>query len=364
MTRSIAFTPARFGAIDVANRFVMAPMSRNRATPEGLATPLMAEYYAQRATAGLIVTEGVQPSAVGQGFMNTPGLHSEAQITAWRQVTEAVHAKGGKIVVQLMHAGRIGHPSLYPDRHASIAPSAIAAQGQAFTPEGPKDYPTPRAMSEADINQAIAEHAQAARNAMEAGFDGIEIHAGNGFLIHQFMAENCNQRTDGYGRGIKGRVRFALEVIDACVQAIGARRVGVRISPYNPFNDIIEGNTPELYKALLERIPEDLAYLHIMEANNRPQTEAIRAMWRGPLILNPHADATAWPATPSILKTLFDTDLADGVCFGALFLANPDLVSRIRLSAPLNSVDETTFYGGGARGYTDYPTLEQCASIA
>lgn len=351
------FTKVTYGAINAKNRLVMAPMSRCRATPEGLAVPLMGEYYAQRASAGLIISEGIQPSAVGKGFMNTPGLYSEEQVASWKEVTAKVHEKGGQIVAQIMHAGRIGHPSLYEDAHQSISPSAIAARGQAFTPDGLQDYPVPKEMTLEDIKLAVQEHVQAAINAIEAGFDGIEIHAGNGFLIHQFMAENTNKRTDEYGQSIEGKTRFALEVIQACGEAIGFNRVGVRLSPSNPYNDIEEGNTEALYRYLIDKMAKDLAYLHIMEANNRPQSKAIRSMWRGPLILNPHSDVNAWPASKGIIDIILDTGLADGVCLGTLFLANSDLVERIKTNAPLNKVDESTFYAGGIKGYTDYPLM-------
>lgn len=359
MVETLAFTPYQFGAIKASNRLVMAPMSRNRATPDGCATALMAEYYAQRASAGLIVSEGIQPCITGQGFMNSPGLHSPRQVDSWRQVTSAVHAKGGKIVAQIMHAGRIGHPSLYASAHQSLAPSAIPAAGMAFTPTGPLPYPVPQAMSLTDVARVIEEHAHAAHNAIEAGFDGIEVHAGNGFLIHQFLSTNVNQRDDKYGGETAGRIRFACEVIEASAQAIGAARIGVRISPANTYNDLEEGDTAGLYRSLVSSLPAGLAYLHVMESNNRPQTQAIRALWKGPLILNPHSDQYAWPASSGMLEATLNSGLADAVCFGALFLANPDLVERIRSGAGFNAVDEKTFYGGDERGYTDYPTLER-----
>ncbi|ASM78361.1 12-oxophytodienoate reductase [Vitreoscilla filiformis] len=347
----------------LANRLVMAPMTRNRATPDGQATALMARYYAQRASAGLIISEGIQPSPVGQGFMNTPGLHDARQVGSWRQVTQAVHAQGGRIVAQLMHAGRIGHPSLYASAHQPIGPSALPAAGVAFTPSGPQPYPVPRALSLDEIRQTCADFAQAARNALDAGFDGVEVHAGNGFLLHQFMARNCNARTDAYGGSPANRVRFTLEVVNAVSQAIGAERTGVRISPANPYNDIDEGESAALYRALVPELPA-LAYLHIMEAGNRAQTLEIRRLWAGRLVLNPHADARSWPATPQVIEPLLRNGVVDAVCFGALFLANPDLVERLSRQAELNSADPTTFYGGGAKGYTDYPTLSEVESAS
>lgn len=359
MTDKIINTSTTFGDIKTQNRLVMAPMSRNRATVHGEATALMAKYYTQRASAGLIISEGIQPCEVGQGFANTPGLYTEEHVESWQQVTKAVHAAGGKIVAQIMHAGRIGHPSLYPSNHTSIAPSSVRANGKVFTPDGMQSYPEPREMSLGDIAQAVADHANCARMAIEAGFDGIEVHAGNGFLIHQFMAENTNHRADRYGGDILSRISFAQESVEACVDAIGASRVGVRISPANPYNDIVEGNTKAIYDALVPSLPMHLAYLHVMEANNRSQTQAIREIWSGPLILNPHQDQSAWPASPSVLEPLLSSGLAEGVALGALFLANPDLVARLQSGSKLNEPDEATFYGGAERGYTDYPTLEE-----
>ncbi|MCW5321021.1 alkene reductase [Verminephrobacter aporrectodeae subsp. tuberculatae] len=352
------FEPTTLGAIPLANRLVMAPMTRNRATPSGEASPSMARYYAQRASAGMIISEGTQPSQVGQGFMNTPGLHTPRQVAAWREVTQAVHLAGGRIVAQLMHAGRVGHPSLYATAHQSVGPSALAPAGQAHTPSGPQPYPVPRALSLAEIEQTCRDFAQAAVNARDAGFDGVEVHAGNGFLLHQFMAQNCNTREDGYGGSVANRVRFTLDVLHAVSAAIGADRTGVRISPGNPYNDIQEGDTELLYRALVPQLPA-LAYLHVMEAGNRAQTQDIRRHWSGALILNPHADANSWPTAPQSIEPVLREGLADAVSLGALFLANPDLVSRLRRPAPLNAADPDTYYAGGDRGYTDYPVLQE-----
>ena len=358
MISRIAQSETTFGDIKVNNRLIMAPMSRNRATATGEATALMAKYYAQRASAGLIISEGIQPSEVGQGFANTPGLFTKSQVESWQHVTNAVHAKGGKIVAQIMHAGRIGHPSIYPSHHVSLAPSPVPAKGKAFTPDGMQTYPVPREMSLGDIAQTVADHTHSARLAIDAGFDGIEIHAGNGFLIHQFIAENTNLRTDRYGGNIPNRISFALEVINACVDEIGASRVGVRLSPANPYNDINEGDTQAIYQALIPSLPKHLAYVHVMEANNRKQTDAIREMWAGPLILNPHEDQSSWPASSNVLDPLLSSGLAEGISLGALFLANPDLVARLKKGFKLNLPDETTYYGGAEHGYTDYPTME------
>ncbi|GAA4001709.1 alkene reductase [Streptomyces sp. NBC_01352] len=352
------FDSVTFGKIPLANRLVMAPMTRNRAKPCGGATELMAEYYAQRASAGLVITEGVQPSQVGQGFLNTPGLHHPEQVASWRAVTDAVHAAGGRIVVQLMHSGRIGHPSLYDSAHTSVAPSPVAAAGQCFTPGGMQDYPVPHELTTEEIAATVRDFAAAARNAVEAGFDGVEIHAGNGFLLHQFLAENTNHRTDAYGGSIENRVRFAVEVTEAVVAAIGNERTSMRISPGNTYNDIAEGDTEALYAALVPALPE-LAFLEVCEIVTRPVTRAVRDLWQGNLVLNPHAGPDSFPATAKSAQEVLDEGLADAVSLGALFLANPDLPARIAAGGPFNEADESAFYGGDHRGYTDYPALGQ-----
>ncbi|MFJ7899056.1 alkene reductase [Streptomyces sp. NPDC096198] len=351
-----AFDPIVLGGMRLANRLVMAPMTRSRAFGVGAEpTELMAAYYAQRAGAGLIVTEGVQPSVVGQGYPDTPGLHSAGQVRAWRGVTDAVHREGGVIFAQLMHTGRIGHPSLLPEGVVPVAPSAVAAQGRVFTHEGPKEYVTPRELGEAEIGRTVADFADAARNAVEAGFDGVEIHGANGYLLHQFLADNTNLRTDGWGGGVEGRIRFAAEVVEAVAGAVGAHRVGLRISPGNRYNDIVEDRPAEVYTALLERITGlDLAYLHLMEGPDRELTSRLRTVWPGTFVLNPftHPEVTG----PEALGLVEDGS-ADMVAFGALFLANPDLPRRLAAGGPFNTPDPATFYGGDHRGYTDYPTL-------
>ncbi|MER6300651.1 alkene reductase [Kitasatospora sp. NPDC001539] len=351
-----AFDPIALGGRRLASRIAMAPMTRSRAYgPGAQPTALTAEYYAQRASAGLIVTEGIQPSPVGQGYPDTPGLHTTGQVTAWRNVTDAVHAQGGVIFAQLMHTGRIGHPSLLPDGMVPVAPSAVAARGQVFTHEGPKDFVTPKELGETEILQTIADFATAARNAMEAGFDGVEIHGANGYLIHQFLAPNTNLRTDSWGGGVEGRIRFAVEVIAAVTETIGGDRVGLRISPGNPYNDIAEPQPGEVYEALLERLSGlNLAYLHLMEGPDRDLTGRLRKAWPGTFILNPftHPQATG----PEALKLVQD-GTADMVAYGALFLANPDLPARLAAGGPFNTPDAATFYGGDHHGYTDYPTL-------
>ncbi|WP_372408705.1 alkene reductase [Streptomyces luteireticuli] len=351
-----AFDQITVGGNQLANRIVMAPMTRSRAADGGLVTELTAEYYAQRASAGLIVTEGVQPSVVGQGYPFTPGLHSAEQVVAWRKVTDAVHAEGGRIFAQLMHTGRIGHPVLLPDGLVPVAPSPVAAEGQVFTAEGPKDYIAPREMTEDEIRQTVADFASAARNAVEAGFDGVELHGANGYLIQQFLATNTNLRTDGWGGSIEGRIRFAVEVAEAVAAEIGAERTGIRLSPGGTINGIHETDTRPTYEALVARIaPLGLAYLHIMEPGDRELTVALRKLFEGPFILNPFTEGR--PTGPEDLA-LVEDGTADLVSFGGLFLANPDLPRRLAAGGPFNTPDRSTYYGGDAKGYTDYPTLE------
>lgn len=349
-----AFDPIDIAGTRLANRIVMAPMTRSRAHG-GLVSELTAEYYAQRATAGLIITEGTQPSVIGQGYPFTPGLHSDEQVAAWRKVTDAVHANGGRIFAQLLHTGRIGHPSLLPDGLVPVGPSPIAAQGHVFTPDGMKEFVTPRELSEAEIEQTIADFAAAARNAVEAGFDGVELHGANGYLIHQFLASNTNQRTDGWGGSLSGRIRFAVEVVSAVAAAIGSARTGLRLSPGSSMNDVHEADPRPVYEALMQQITaQDLAYLHVMEAGDRELTLALRRSFAGAFMLNPHTDGR--PTGPEELA-LVEDGTADMISFGQLFLANPDLPRRLAAGGPLNAPDPATFYGGDATGYTDYLPL-------
>ncbi|MEU1782273.1 MULTISPECIES: alkene reductase [Streptomyces] len=350
-----AFEPFLLGGVRLANRIAMAPMTRSRAGEGGTATESTAVYYAQRAGAGLIVTEGTQPSVVGQGYPDTPGLHSAEQVAAWRPVTDAVHRDGGVIYAQLMHTGRIGHPSLLPDGVVPVGPSPVAAKGQVFTHEGPKAFVTPRELTDEEIRRTIADFADAARNAIDAGFDGVEIHGANGYLVHQFLAPNSNRRTDAWGGTTEGRIRFAVEVATAVAEAIGGHRVGFRISPGNPFNDIAEENLEETYGALVRALaPLELAYLHLMEGPHRGLTLNLRENWPGAFILNPftHPETTG----PDALALIKD-GTADLVSFGSMFLANPDLPHRLQQGGPFNTPDPTTFYGGDDQGYTDYPSL-------
>jgi N-ethylmaleimide reductase len=354
---SNAFTPYTLGRYTLANRIVMAPMTRSRAHGSGgVPNELMARYYGQRASAGLIVSEGTQPSAIGQGYPNTPGLYTAEQIAGWRTVTDAVHAKGGVIFAQLMHAGRIGHTSVHADGSLPVAPSEVAAKGQVYTPEGMQPFQTPHALTSDEVAATIADYATAATNAIAAGFDGVELHGANGYLIHQFLSSNVNLRTDEWGGSVQGRVRFALEVAAAVADAIGPDRVGIRLSPGNTTNDIHEDDPAPVYAALVDGLAGlDLLYVHLMEVQGmRPITEGVRKQWPGTLILSPATHPE--PTGPDQLA-LLDDGTTDLVAYGAMFIANPDLPARLAVGGPYNALDRSTAYSGGDQGYVDYPEL-------
>jgi N-ethylmaleimide reductase len=350
------FAPATVGHLALPSRFVMAPMTRNRALPSLAPGPQAALYYAQRASAGLIVTEATQVSESAAGYVFTPGLHTEEQVTGWRAVTDAVHAAGGRIVVQLWHTGRISHPVMRPDGSTPVSASAIAAEGEVITYEGPKRFPTPRPLEIDEIAAIVADFAQAARHAVRAGFDGIEIHAANGYLVDQFLRDGANQRTDAYGGSIENRARFLLEVVDATSAAIGAHRVGVRISPTSPFNSMADSDPVALTRYVAEQLDaRQVMYLHVLEmpagsdaAAVRPLTAVARAAFTGVLITNASFNADAAEA----VLARGDADL---VAFGVPFLTTPDFVERVREGAADNAPDRGTFYGGDERGYVDYP---------
>ena len=354
-----AFDSITLGHRELRNRIAMAPMTRSRAGTGRAATEMTAEYYAQRASAGLVVSEANQPSPQGQGSPNTPGLHSAEQVTAWRAVTDAVHAEGGTIFAQLMHVGRIGRPEVVSDHPGDlhpVAPSAIRPRGVLYTPEGPMELGMPRELSDADVLATVESFADAARNAVDAGFDGVEIHGAYGYLIHQFLASGTNRRAGEWGGSVDGRIRFAVSIVEAVVSAIGAERTGLRISPGTTFNDIEEDDVEATYTALVDAIaPHELAYLHIVEssAEHRGLTRELRHRFSGPLVLNP---ATDGPTDHRALG-LIDDGTADLLSFGALFLANPDLPARLAAGGPYNEPDRATYYGGGEAGYTDYPLL-------
>ncbi|MFN9506840.1 MAG: alkene reductase [Rubrivivax sp.] len=354
------FTPFQARSLALSNRTVMAPMTRSRAVEANTPNALMAEYYAQRASAGLIITEGTSPSPNGLGYARIPGLFNAAQVAGWRLVTDAVHAKGGRIVVQFMHTGRVSHAANLPAGAEVLGPMGTACPGEMYTDgQGMQPHTAPRAMTDADIAATVAEYAQAARLAIEAGFDGIELHAANGYLIEQFLNPNVNQRNDGYGGSIDGRNRFALEVARASAQAIGAERVGIRLSPYGVFNST--GGYADVdaqYLALTQELSAlGLLYLHVLDhsAMGAPAVPADlkqqrRSRFAGPFILAGGFDA----ATAE--KALAEQQ-ADLIAFGRPFLCNPDLVQRLQTGAALNAPDMGTFYTPGPKGYTDYPVL-------
>ncbi|WIH06173.1 alkene reductase [Xanthomonas translucens pv. graminis] len=359
-TASPLFAPLRLGAIALANRIVMAPLTRNRAEGEGrIPSPLAPEYYGQRASAGLIVAEATQISPMGQGYRDTPGIYSQAQVAAWKNVTAEVHRRGGRIVLQLWHVGRISHVSLLPDGAAPVAPSALRANAKTFTAEGFSDVSEPRALRLDEIPALLEDFRHAARNAIAAGFDGVEVHAANGYLIDQFLRDGSNRRDDAYGGSIENRTRLLFEVVQAVAQEIGAERTGVRLSPVTPANDAHDSDPQPLFERAVERLdPLGLAFLHVIEgATGGPRDNiafdyaALRARFRGPWLVNNGYDK-------ALAERVIAAGTADAVAFGRPFIANPDLVERLRRDAPLNPLDADTLYGGGAKGYTDYPTLD------
>jgi N-ethylmaleimide reductase len=348
------------GPLLLPNRIVMAPLTRNRCI-DTIPGPLQAEYYSQRASAAFIISEATQISPQGIGYPNTPGIYTPEQIAGWRQVTDAVHAAGGRMFLQLWHVGRISHPSLQPDGALPVAPSAIKPAGEAFTYEGLKPFVTPRALELDEIPGLIDDYRQATLNAREAGFDGVEVHAANGYLLDQFLRDGTNRRTDQYGGSIENRARLLLEVLQAVTGAWQAERVGVRLSPLNPFNDIRDSNPEATFSYVAEALNRfGLAYLHVTEWGADDPGAAgppfdifkLRKIFKGIYMTNGGYDKARANAVLAAGK-------ADLVAFGKLFLANPDLVARFAKDAPLNEPDESTFYGGDAHGYTDYPFLEQ-----
>ncbi|MEW1997405.1 alkene reductase [Streptomyces coelicoflavus] len=353
------FDPYRLGALTLPNRMVMAPMTRVRAAAGGLATPSMATYYAQRATAGLIVSEGVQPSPVGQSNPGTPGLHTDEQVAAWRPVTAAVHANGGRIFAQIMHGGRVSHPDTTGMR--PVGPSAVPAVGEVFTPTGPQPVPTPRALESAEVPEQAESYAGAARRAVDAGFDGVELHGANGYLISQFLSSNANLRTDRYGGSVANRIRFAVEAVSATVDAVGADRTGIRLSPAGTFWGVEETGVLDLYTELLTELSRlRIAYVHLEATAGEEVLVALRRAWPGALVMNPvlpmgpkqtgREDADHWLGLG-----------ADLISFGRGFVANPDLVERLRTGLLLAPVDEATYYQGGDAGYLTYPAYQHTA---
>ena len=360
MPNTMLFSPVQLGPYTLPNRVAMAPMTRNRAGEGNVPQPINAEYYAQRASAGLIITEATQISPQGVGYPATPGIHSAEQIDGWKRVTDTVHAKGGHIFLQLWHVGRISHPSLQPNGATPVAPSAIKPSGQLFTYQGMQDYETPRALELSELPGVIGQYRTAAQNALAAGFDGVEIHGANGYLIDQFLRDGTNHRTDAYGGSLANRARLMLAVTEAVSAVWGANRVGIRLSPLQPFNDMRDSSPEATFSFAVGQLNRfGLAYLHVTEMGmDNPGAAGpafdlgkLRAIWKGVYMTNSGYDLARANAALGANK-------ADLVSFGVLFLANPDLPARFAKGATLNTPDQATFYGGNEKGYTDYPFLD------
>ena len=351
------FSQVQIGRLTLPNRMVMAPMTRSRSDDAGVPSELVATYYAQRASAGLIISEGVFPGAMGKGYVRTPGIETAEQVAAWKRVTEAVHARGGRIFMQLMHCGRISHPSLLPDGALPQAPSAIKPAGQTWTATGLQDFITPHALTVVEIAAVIEGYRQAARLAVEAGFDGVELHAASGYLPEQFLSTSSNQRTDEYGGSVENRARFVLEVLNAIATEIGSDRVGIKLSPEMNFNDIVDANPQETYTWLVEQLRGlNLAYLHVALFGASVDYHALlRPLFDGSYLIGGGLDQNA-------AQSLLTKGQADAVVFGNAFLANPDLPERFRTGAELNVPDKDTFYAPGAQGYIDYPAMSPAQS--
>jgi len=353
------FSPLTMGELKLANRVVMAPLTRNRAGAGLVPGDMNVEYYRQRASAGLIISEATQVAPEGLGYPNTPGIHSDEQVAGWRRVTETVHARGGHIFLQLWHVGRISHPSLQPDGQLPVAPSAVLPAGQAVTYQGMQDFVTPRALETKELPQILAQYRHGAKQAKAAGFDGVEIHNANGYLLDQFLRDGSNRRTDAYGGSIENRMRFPLEVVETVLDVWPSGRVGIRLSPNGTMNDMKDSNPKATFTAMVKALnPYHLAYLHVMEAMEGDvrhgaepiPTRYFRTFYEGCLMVNGGYDG-------SKAKAVVAAGDADLVSFGRLFIANPDLVERLREGAPLNEPRPQFFYGGNAEGYLDYPTI-------
>ncbi|MEI7916860.1 MAG: alkene reductase [Methylophilaceae bacterium] len=351
------FSPVKLGSIALSNRMVMAPLTRNRSSMEGVPQDINVTYYEQRASAGLIITEATPISPMGHGYPLLPGIYTEAQVAGWKRVTDAVHAKGGKIVIQLWHVGRISHPSLL-NGATPVAPSAVKPAGKAFTFEGLVDYVEPRALDASELPGIVADYVHATQCALKAGFDGVEIHSANGYLLDQFLRDGSNKRTDIYGGSIENRARLLMEVTKAVVAVAGSDKVGVRLSPVNPFNDMHDSHPQAVFNYVTEQLNLfNLAYLHVVEGglhgggNADPfDFSAMRKLCKSPYMANLSYDKARGNAAIA-------SGYADAVAYGVPFIANPDLVERFRKDAPLNEPDSKSFYGGTEKGYIDYPTL-------
>ncbi len=363
MSTSKLLEPFKLGSITLSNRFVMAPLTRNRALEGLVPNPLAVEYYGQRASAGLLISEATQVSQQGQGYQDTPGIYSRDQIAGWRKVTDRVHAQGGRIFLQLWHVGRISHTSLQPNGGAPVAPSAIRANGKTFVGGTFADVSEPRALELSEIPGIIDSFKKGAANAIAAGFDGVEIHGANGYLLDQFARDSTNKRTDAYGGGIENRAKLMLEVTRAVTSEVGAERTGIRISPVTPSNDISDSNPQPLFDYIVDHLNAlKLIYIHVIEGATGGARDIApfdyhsqRNRFKGAYIANNGYNL-------ELANKVVTANEADLVAFGKLFIANPDLVERFKRGARLNTPDKATFYGGGAKGYTDYPALESAGA--
>ncbi len=354
------FEPVELGPYTLANRIVMAPLTRSRADDAGVPGELQATYYAQRASAGLIVSEATNISAQGKGYIRTPGIWSPEQVEGWKLTTKAVHDKGGRIFLQLWHVGRVSHPDLQPGGALPVAPSAVRAENQkAYTYDGFKDLVTPRALETDEIPGIVADYAHAAQCSKDAGFDGVEIHSANGYLLQQFLSDKTNKRTDRYGGSIENRTRIVVEVVEEVTKVWGGDRVGIRLSPLTKFADIGDSNPEPVYLSLIEQInPYKLAYIHVIEGDTQGERhpaggfdlQKLRRTFNGLYMANNNY-------TLELAIEAREENLADLIAFGRPFISNPDLVERLRNGAPLTPADPNTFYAGDAHGYTDYPAL-------
>jgi N-ethylmaleimide reductase len=357
------FAPVQIGALTLPNRIVMAPLTRARAGSDRIPNALMSEYYAQRTSAGLIITEATNISEQAQGWANTPGIYTDTQVQGWQQVTQIVHQQGGRIFLQLWHTGRASHPDFQPSEALPVSASAIAPKGEIYTSRGKKPFVAPRALELDEIPGIVQQYAEATKRAREAGFDGVEIHAANGYLIDQFLRDSANQRTDAYGGSIANRTRFLLEVTEAVINAWNAESVGVRLSPKVAAYDIWDSNPVTTFTYAADALNQfDLAYLHIFEslpghpwaAEGERVTPHMRQAFRGIVMINGGYDAESG-------HTAIAQGDADLIAYGVPFIANPDLVERYCQGVPLNEADPSTFYTSGKQGYTDYPTFKQAA---
>ena len=351
------FSPAKAGNLELANRIVMAPLTRNRADDHtGEVSDMHVEYYRQRAGAGLIITEAAQISAEGKGYVATPGIYTPGQVAAWKKVTDAVHEEGGKIVIQLWHVGRISHVSLQPNGQSPVAPSAIGAEAPTFTRDGPATTSEPRALEADELPRIVADYVHAAKCAREAGFDGIELHSANGYLLDEFLKDGTNKRTDAYGGSVENRARLLFEVLDALTDVWPADKIGLRLSPFSAANNAEDSDPDATFGYVVERLNAyPLAYLHLVEGQTGGKREggfdALRKLWKGVYMANNGYDR-------DLAMARVDEGKVDLVTFGRPYIANPDLAERLRVNATLNEGDGATYYGGGREGYTDYPSLE------